>query len=180
MFWLFVIIILIVAYVVLAYNRLVTLKNRVRNAWAQIDVQLKRRINLIPNLVETVKAYAKHERETFKIVTEARNILSRARTIREKAKANSSLESALKKLFAVAENYPQLKANENFKLLQEELSATEDKIAYARQFYNDSVMMFNTAVEKFPTNIIASLFNFKKAELFQAKSNEREVPKVRF
>ncbi|MEM2121601.1 MAG: LemA family protein [Candidatus Woesearchaeota archaeon] len=178
--WFWIILGVIVLYVVLSYNRLVVLKNRVKNAWAQIDVQLKRRIDLIPNLVETVKGYVKHEKQTLQAITEARNMLSKAQTIREKAKANSALESTLKTLFAVVENYPKLKANENFMMLQEELAGTENKIAYARQFYNDAVMMLNTAIEVFPTNIIAKMFGFKKEELFEVTAEERKAPKVKF
>ncbi len=179
MIWLWVLIILLVI-VVLMYNRLITLKNRVKNAWAQIDVQLKRRIDLIPNLVETVKGYVKHERETLEAITKARNLMKEAKSVNQKAKANTQLEKALKTLFAVVENYPNLKANENFMMLQEELAGTENKIAYARQYYNDAVMMYNTAIEKFPTNILAKLFGFKEAELFEVTEEERKAPKVKF
>jgi LemA protein len=180
MLWLWIILGVLVLYFILGYNSLVVLKNRAKNAWAQIDVQLKRRIDLIPNLVETVKGYAKHEKQTLQSITEARNMLNKAQTIKEKAKANSALESTLKTLFAVVENYPKLKANENFMMLQEELAGTENKIAYSRQFYNDAVMMLNTRIETFPTNIIAKIFGFKKAELFEITEEERKAPKVKF
>jgi LemA protein len=180
MLWLWIVLGVIVLYFILSYNSLVALKNRAKNAWAQIDVQLKRRVDLIPNLVEAVKGYAKHEKQTLQAITEARNMLNKAKTIKEKARANSALESTLKTLFAVVENYPKLKANENFLMLQEELAGTENKIAYSRQFYNDAVMMLNTKIETFPTNIIAKIFGFKKAELFEIKEEERKAPKVKF
>lgn len=166
--------------VALVYNKLVTLRNRVENSWAQIDVQLKRRFDLIPNLVETVKGYAKHEKETFQKVTEARAAMANAKTVKEQADANNMLTEALKTLFAVAENYPELKANENFMDLQQQLSETEDKIAYSRQFYNDSVMKLNVTVEKFPTNLLAGLLGFSKREYFEAAGEEKEVVKVKF
>jgi len=170
----------IILYIILAYNKLIRLKMRIDNAWSQIDVQLKRRYNLIPNLVKTVKAYVKHERKTFENVTKARSEMLNAKTIPKKAQAENMMSSALKSIFAIAENYPQLKANENFKMLQEELAGTESKIAYARQFYNDNVMALNTSVQTFPTKIIASLFNFKEREFFKAQGKEREVVQVDF
>jgi LemA protein len=171
---------LAVLYAVLAYNSLVTLRARIDNSWSQIDVQLKRRYDLIPNLVETVKGYAKHEKSLFTEVTKARAAMAKASTIAEKAKADNMLSSTLKSLFAVAENYPRLKANENFLQLQEELSGTEGKIAYARQFYNDSVLSYNTAIATVPTNIIAGIFGFKPREFFRAEGAEKESVKVKF
>jgi len=179
-----IVIIVIVALVLLiiyAFNRLVTLRNRIKNAWAQIDVQLKRRYDLIPNLVETVKSYAKHERETLQNVTEARTRAVGAGTVKDQGAAENQLTGALKTLFAVAENYPDLKANQNFLMLQEELAGTEGKIAYARQFYNDNVMQYNILREKFPTNIIAGSFGFGAEDMFEIEvPEEREVVKVKF
>ncbi len=170
-----------ILFFILVYNRLVTLRNRTDNAWYQIDVQLTRRADLIPNLVETVKGYAAHERGVFEQVSKARSAWSQAGTVKEKAVASGQLASALKTLFAVAENYPELKANQNFLMLQEELSGVESKIAYARQFYNDSVLAFNTAQQTFPSNIVASTFNFKPREYFEIEEvTKREVPKVDF
>lgn len=175
--------VLVIAFVllgiVLIYNRLITLRNRVRNAWAQIDVQLKRRYDLIPNLIETVKGYMKHERETLTEITKYRAQLVTG-SVGERAKADTMLTQALKSLFAVAENYPNLKANENFKLLQEELAGTENKIAYIRTAYNDAVYEFNTACDVFPSNIIAGLFGFKHEQFFEAAGAEREAVKVKF
>lgn len=163
------------------YNRLIVLRNRVENAWAQIDVQLKRRYDLIPNLVETVKGYAVHERELFDKIAKYRAQMLGAKTPGEAAEANEGLTGALKTLFAVAENYPDLKANQNFLMLQEELSGTESKIAYARQFYNDSVMIYNQALEVFPNNIVAGIFNFRSKEYFEVEEgSEREPVKVSF
>jgi LemA protein len=158
------------------YNRLVTLRNRCDNAWAQVDVQLRRRYDLIPNLVETVKGYAKHEREVFEKVTEARSRAVNAESVKEQGEAENMLRGALKSLFAVVENYPELKANQNFLMLQEELAGTEGKIAYARQFYNDSVMNFNLKQEVFPSNIIAGMFNFKEKEYFEIEETEAKGP----
>ena len=166
--------------VIMIYNGLVTLRNRCENAWSQIDVQLKRRNDLIPNLVETVKGYAAHESETFQNVTEARAQMANAKSIKEKAGADNLLTGALKSLFAVAENYPDLKANENFLQLQEELTTTENKISYARQFYNDSVYKYDTKRQIFPSNIIASMFNFIDREYFEVEESEKAVPKVDF
>jgi len=171
---------LVALAVVITYNGLVTLRNRCENAWSQIDVQLKRRNDLIPNLVETVKGYAAHERETFQLVTEARAAMANAKTVKEKAEASNVLTGALKTLFAVAENYPQLKANENFMQLQEELTTTENKISYARQFYNDSVMKYDTSRQTFPSNVIANMFRFVDKEYFEVAEAEKAVPKVDF
>ena len=173
-------IVLVVLYFVLAYNSLITLRTRIDNSWSQIDVQLKRRFDLVPNLVETVKGYAKHEKELFTEVTKARAASGKAETMEQKAKADNVLSSTLKSLFAVAENYPQLRANENFKMLQEELSGIESKIAYARQFYNDSVLSYNTSIATVPTNIIAGTFGFKSREFFKTEGAERENVKVKF
>lgn len=162
------------------YNGLIRLKNNIENAWAQIDVQLKRRADLIPNLVETVKGYTKHEKTVLENVTKARTALLKATTVEGKAKAENQLAGTLKTLFAVSENYPQLKANENFLQLQEELSGTESKIAYARQHYNDMVMAFNTKIEVFPNNIFAKQLNFTKKPLFETAEFERKNVKVQF
>jgi LemA protein len=170
----------VVAYVVLTYNSLITSNSQINNAWAQIDVQLRRRYDLIPNLVNTVKGYAKHEKETFENITKARAMMASAKSVKEKGDANNMLTGALKSLFAVAENYPQLKANENFKMLQEELAGTESKVAYARQFYNDNVMSYNIKVQSFPSNIIASTFGFKQRDYFQSEETAREPVKVEF
>ena len=174
------VIVLFVLFFVFAYNSLVGQRMRIDNAWSQIDVQLKRRHDLIPNLVETVKGYAKHEKTVFESVTKARAASISAQTIGEKAKADNMLSGTLKSLFAVAENYPQLQASENFKMLQEELSGVEAKIAYARQFYNDSVLSYNTAIQTVPTNIIAGMFGFVAREFFKADDSERENVKVQF
>ena len=164
-----------------AYNSLVRLRNQVENAWAQIDVQLKRRHDLIPNLVETVKGYAAHERGTMEAVIQARNMAVNAKTVGERAVAENVLTGALKSLFAVAEAYPDLKANQNFLRLQEELTSTENKITFARQFYNDSVMTYNVRIEIFPVNFIASMFSFGRRDLFEVKAEaEREAPQVKF
>lgn len=162
------------------YNRLVALRNRVDNAWSQIDVQLKRRYDLIPNLVETVKGYAKHEKEVFEKVTEARSRAVAAGGVAEQAAAENQLTQTLRSLFAVVENYPELKANQNFLLLQEELSGTESKIAYARQFYNDSVLKYNTAIQSFPGNIFAGVFGFGERQYFEAEPESRGPVKVEF
>jgi LemA protein len=163
------------------YNSLISLRNRCDNAWAQVDVQLKRRYDLIPNLVETVKGYAMHEREVFQNVTEARAKAINAGTVKDQGLAENQLTGALKTLFAVAENYPELKANQNFLMLQEELAGTEGKIAYARQFYNDTVMKFNMKQQVFPSNIIAKTFNFKEKEYFELEEPAAKEPvKVSF
>lgn len=162
------------------YNRLVNLRNRVQNSFSQIDVQLKRRNDLIPNLVETVKGYASHEKEVLEDVTKARTSVMNASGVKETSEADNQLTGALKTLFAVAENYPDLKANSNFQQLQSELSDTEDKIAYSRQFYNDTVLMYNNVCQQFPSNILAKLFGFKPSEFFEADEASREVPEVEF
>ncbi|MBD3367254.1 MAG: LemA family protein [Candidatus Eisenbacteria bacterium] len=174
------IIVVVVGFLIMTYNRLVVLRNRIENAWSQIDVQLKRRADLIPNLVETVKGYAAHEKEVFQRVTEARSALMHAEGVRDQAEANNMLTGALKSLFAVAENYPELKANQNFMMLQEELSGTESKIAYARQFYNDSVLTYDNMREKFPSNIVANMFGFAEREYFAVEESERGPVSVDF
>lgn len=163
------------------FNRLIRLRNGVDNAWAQIDVQLKKRADLVPNLVETVKGYAQHEKSVLENVTRARSMLTQAGTPGEAARAENQLTSALRSLFAVAENYPQLKANENFKLLQEDLSGLESKIAYARQYYNDNVNNYHNAQETFPANLFAGAFGHKRREFFEAETEaDRQPPKVSF
>lgn len=174
------IVIVVVVWLIFTYNRLVTLRNRTKEAWSDIDVQLKRRYNLIPNLVETVKGYAKHEREVFENVTEARAKAMGAKTIKEHSEAENYLSQTLKTLFAVAENYPQLKASENFLELQREIRDTEDKIQAARRFYNTNVRDLNTKIESFPANIIAQSFGFERREFFETEEAAREVPKVKF
>jgi len=177
------IVVLLILWLVAKYNVLVRLRNQVRNAWAQIDVQLKRRWDLIPNLVETVKGYTKHEAETLQKVTEARNLAQRAagQGIAKQAEAESLLSGALGRLLAVVEAYPDLKANQNYLALQEELTSTENKIGFSRQFYNDTVMRFNTTIQMFPTSIVAGMFHFSTAELFELKDQAaREAPKVQF
>jgi LemA protein len=176
-----VVIIAIVLWVL--YNGLVRLRNQVKNAWAQIDVQLKRRHDLIPNLVETVKGYMKHERETLEAVTKARNLAQQVSSAGagERAKAEGELSSALSRLLAVVERYPDLKANQNFLALQEELTSTENKISFSRQFYNDSVLKYNNQTQMVPSNIVASMFGFKAGEFFEVTlAAEREAPKVSF
>ncbi|CAN5187054.1 LemA family protein [soil metagenome] len=164
----------------LTYNGLITAKMRIAEALSQIDVQLKRRTDLIPNLIETVKGYAKHEKELLENITKARTSLMQAKSTEEKADANNQLSGTLKTLFAVAENYPQLKANENFGKLQDELTDTENKIAYSRQFLNSTVLAYNTKIGVFPSNIIASMFGFKPAEFFAASEDEKKSVKVSF
>lgn len=167
--------------VVVMYNGLIQMRNRCNNSWAQVDVQLKRRYDLIPNLVETVKGYAKHEREVFQNVTEARAKAIGAGTVKDQGAAENQLTGALKSLFAVAENYPELKANQNFLMLQEELAGTEGKIAYARQFYNDQVMRFNQKQQLFPSNLVAKTFSFKEREYFALEGPAAKEPvKVSF
>lgn len=170
----------LVLWIISSYNGLVKLRNRVKDQWAQIDVQLKRRFDLIPNLVETVKGYTKHESETLENVVKARNTYLSATTPEDQMKANGELTQAISKLFALTEAYPDLKANSNFVKMQEDLKETEDKIAYARQFYNDTVLRYNNKVEVIPTNIIAGLFGFKKEAFFEAQGAERENVKVQF
>ncbi len=167
-------------YLVGQYNGFVVLKTRIQEALSGIDVQLKRRADLIPNLVETVKGYAKHEKEVFTEVTKARSALMKADSLEEKAKANNMLTSALKSLFAVAENYPQLQSSENFRDLQRQLEDTEDKVAYSRQFYNANVLEYNTKTQLIPTNIIANMFGFKQFDFFAANEEERKKIEVKF
>ena len=172
---------LIVVWFIVIYNSLVKKKNRAKEAWSDIDVQLKRRYNLIPNLVETVKGYAAHEREVLEKVTEARTRAMGARSLEEKAKAENMLTDTLKSLFAVSENYPDLKASQNFLELQRELRDTEDKIQAARRFYNGNVRDLSIKIESFPSNVVAKIFNYKKMELFELEeAAAREVPKVGF
>lgn len=176
-----VIIVILIFYIINLYNNLIDGKNRVQNAWAQVDVQLQRRNDLIPNLVSTVKGYATHEKSTFDEVTRARSNMANAQGVAEIAEANNQLTGALKSLFAVAEAYPELKANTNFMNLQDQLSETEDKLAYARQFYNDTVLKYNNMCQQFPSSIIANHFNFKEAESFEVEdASIRSVPKVEF
>lgn len=167
-------------YVIATYNGFIVLKTRIKEALSGIDVQLKRRADLIPNLVETVKGYAKHEKQVFENVTKARSALMKAETLTEKADANNMVSSALKSLFAVAEAYPQLQASQNFQDLQRQLEDTEDKVAYSRQFYNSNVLDYNTRVRTFPSNVIANVFGFHEGEFFQASSEERKNVKVNF
>jgi LemA protein len=163
------------------YNALVGARNQVDNAWSQIDVQLKRRHDLIPNLVETAKGYMKHERETFESITQARSAAMGAKTVPEAAQAEGRLADALSKFMLVVENYPDLKANQNFLALQEELTSTENKIAFARQNYNDQVLYYNNKIQMFPSNIMAGMFSFSKRDFFEVQTTtEREVPKVSF
>jgi len=176
------IIIAVAAYLIFAYNKFVTLKERVANAWSQVEVQLKRRYDLIPNLVNTVKAYAKHEQETFEKITQARSQAINAHSVNEQAKAESQLTNTLKSLFAVAESYPELKADANFRNLQDELTNTEGKISFSRQFYNDTVQKFNTMIKLFPNSLIAGIFNFTAADYFnlEEEPEARENVEVKF
>jgi LemA protein len=175
-----VVLVLLALYVIFSYNGLVGLRNRIENAWAQIDVQLKRRYDLIPNLVETVKGYASHERETLDAVIEARNAGMNAQGPHDQAEAENQITGALKSLFALSEAYPDLKANQNFAQLQEELTGTEGRIAYARQFYNDTVYRYNTKIQSFPSNILANTFRFSEREYFQADDESRGPTQVSF
>ena len=176
-----IVIAILVILVAGAYNGLVASRNIVKDQWSQIDVQLKKRADLIPNIVETVKGYAKHEKETLEDVVKARNALNTASTVEDEMKANNQITGALNKLFALSEAYPELKANENFMSLQRDLKDIEDKISYARQFYNDSVMTYNNKVQMFPTNIIANIFNFKESKFFEIENEkDKETPKVSF
>lgn len=181
-FLIFVIVIAVIAvYGVQIYNSLVRLRNQVKNAWSQIDVQLKRRHDLIPNLIETVKGYMTHERETLENITKARSAAVEASSVADKSKAETELSGALGKFNLVVENYPDLKANQNFLELQEELTSTENKISFARQAYNDQVLFYNNKIEMFPSNILAGMFKFVKEEFFEIEIEaEREVPKVEF
>ena len=184
MLWVIVLVLALVALLALAlvllYNRLVRLRNRTENAWAQVDVQLRRRYDLIPNLVETVKGYASHERATFEEVTRARTAAQQARTVSEQAGAENMLTAAIGRLFAVAEDYPELRATENFQQLQAQLEDTEQKIAISRQVYNDAVLTYDTALETVPTNIVAGMFNFAEKPYFEIEEPIREAPQVRF
>jgi LemA protein len=175
------IVVVLVVVVIVTYNGLIRSRNQVENSWSQIDVQLKRRIDLIPNLVETVKAYAAHERETLDRVITARNAAMSAGTDpHAQAAADNQVTGALRQLFALSEAYPDLKANQNFLALQEELSATEGRVAYARQFYNDSVLNYNNKLQAFPSVILANMMHFEKREYFEADESAREVPKLGF
>lgn len=183
MWFLIIVLILVVAlalYLVSAYNGLIRRRNQVDNAWAQIDVQLKRRLDLIPNLVETVKGYAAHEKETLDAVITARNASVAASTPGEQAQAENMLEGTLSRLFALSEAYPDLKANQNFLALQEELTATEGRVAYSRQFYNDSVLDYNNKLQQFPTMLFAKMFNMEVREYFEADEASRIAPSIEF
>ena len=175
-----IIICVIILLLVFLYNSLVSKRNKVRNSWSQIDVQLKRRFDLIPNLVEIVKGYASHERSTFEEVTSARTKYLSSNTPQDMMKANGELTQVLGKLFAVAEAYPELKANANFLELQGELSKTEDKISYARQFYNDVAMEYNNSVQMFPSSLVAGMFNFKEEPFFNVDEAEKAAPQIKF
>ncbi len=175
-----IVVVLLLLYVISVYNGLIKLRNKVDDQASQIDVQLKRRFDLIPNLVETVKGYTKHEKETLEGVVKARNAYNTAGSLEDQLKADGELTKAMNKLFALAEAYPDLKANENFTKLQDELTAIEEKIVYSRQFYNDSVLKLNNKIEMFPSNIIAGMFNFKKRQFFEASSEERQNVQVKF
>ncbi|MGI5850943.1 MAG: LemA family protein [Clostridiales bacterium] len=172
--------VILVLYGISAYNGFVTLRNRVRNAWAQIDVQLKNRADLIPNLVETVKGYASHEKDTFDQVVKARSGVLNANTPEESMEANDMLSQALNRLMVVVEAYPELKANTNFLSLQNDLRDIEDKIRYSRQFYNDTVLKFNTRIQTFPNNLVAGIFGFSEEVFFRADEGDREAPRVQF
>lgn len=174
------IIILLVAWVIGTYNKLVQLRNKVKDQWSQVDIQLKKRFDLIPNIVETVKGYAKHEKETLNSVIEARNSALTAKTPNAEIDANNQLSGALTKLFALSEAYPELKADSNFRDLQENLKDIEDKIAYARQFYNDTVLKYKNAIETFPTVLIAGMLGFKQEQFFELADNEKQNVKVQF
>ena len=163
-------------YVIYVFNKLVRTKNRVNNAWSQIDVQLRRRYDLIPNLVETVKGYAAHEREVFEEVTQARASGEQAQTVQDQATAENQITSGLRRLIAVAEDYPELKANQNFLALQEELTSTESKIAFARQFYNDQVTILNNLIQSFPSNIVAKVFSYQSREFFEIDETAARGP----
>ena len=177
---LIIVLVLIVLWAISVYNSLIALRNRVKDQWAKIDVQLKRRFDLIPNLVETVKGYTKHESETLEAVIKARNTYVSATVPEEQMKADGELTKAISKLFALTESYPDLKANTNFQALQQELTETESKIAAARQFYNDTVMVYNNKVSMVPSNIIAGLFKFNKEAFFEANETERQNVQVKF
>jgi LemA protein len=176
-----IVVVLLIVYVIAAYNGLIRRRNQIENAWSQIDVQLKRRLDLVPNLVETVKGYAAHERETLDAVIKARNAaIAAPGTPHAQAEADNALTGALRQVFALSEAYPDLKANQNFLALQEELTATEGRVAYARQFYNDSVLDYNNKLQQFPTNMIAGQLKFERREYFEADEAARTVPTVEF
>lgn len=175
-----IIVLIVIVYLWFTYNSLVVLRERIKEALSQIDVQLKRRTDLIPNLIETVKGYAKHEREVFEKVTQARANMLKAETPVQKAEADNMMEKALKSIFAVAENYPDLKASENFLNLQEELTDTENKISYSRQFYNSNVLAYNSSIKTFPAALIASQFGFKEAEFFVTAEESKKPVEVKF
>lgn len=174
------VVVVLIIFLVSTYNNLVVLRNRVKDQWAQVDVQLKRRFDLIPNLVETVKGYAKHENSTLKEVIEARNKFQSATTPEEEMAASGDLNKALSRLMVLTESYPELKANENFLGLQADLKDCEEKIAYARQFYNDTVLSYMNKVEMFPSNVVASMFGFKEMKYFEIAEGEKAAPKVSF
>ncbi len=181
MIYFFVIVGVLIIFTIFTYNKLITLQNAVKNNWGRVNTQLQRRYDLIPNLVETVKGYMTHERETLEAITNARTAFLNASTIKETADAENMLSGALKSLFAVSENYPDLKASQNFLMLQEELAGTENKVAYSRQSYNNAVMDYNVTREKFPSNIIAGMFRFEKQEFFEVEEEEaRKAVKVSF
>ena len=174
-------IVVLVFMIIGMYNSLIQLRNQVKNAWSQIDVQLKRRHDLIPNLVETAKGYMVHERQTLENITAARSRAMQAGSVGDKARAEGELSGVMSKFFLVVENYPDLKANQNFLALQEELTSTENKIAFSRQAYNDQVLFYNNKIQMFPSNILAGMFNFQQSEYFQVENQaERDVPKVSF
>jgi len=179
--WIFLgVVVLFVLILVYYINKIIGVHNRVKNAWAQIDVQLKKRADLVPNLVETVKGYAKHEKSVFENVTKARSAILGAQTVEDKAAANNMLTGALKSLFAVAEGYPELKASENFKLFQEQLDGIESKIAYTRQFYNDAVLEYNNTIQMIPGRFFAGMLGKTSEQFFEVAEAERSVPKVKF
>ena len=184
MIWIVIIVVAVLAFLALLlvylYNKLVRLRNRTQNAWAQVNVQLRRRYDLIPNLIESVKGYASHERETFEEVTNARTAAQEARTVPEQAQAENALTAAIGRLFAVAEAYPQLRATENFQQLQQQLTETEQKIAVSRQVFNDTVLTYNNSIQTVPTNVIAGMFHFEPRTFFEIEDPVQEAPRVQF
>jgi LemA protein len=182
--WIIIIVVAVLAFLALIlvylYNKLVRLRNRTQNAWAQVNVQLRRRYDLIPNLVESVKGYASHERETFEEVTRARTAAQEAKTVPEQAQAENVLTAAIGRLFAVAEAYPELRATENFQQLQQQLTETEQKIAVSRQVFNDTVLTYNNSIQTVPTNVIAGMFHFEPRTFFEIEDPVREAPRVQF
>jgi len=182
--WVIIIVVAVLALIALVlvymYNKLVRLRNRTQNAWAQVDVQLRRRYDLIPNLVESVKGYAAHERATFDEVTRARTAAQEAKTVPEQAQAENALTAAIGRLFAVAEAYPELRATENFQQLQQQLTDVEQKIAVSRQVFNDTVLTYNNAIQTVPTNVVAGMFNFEPRTFFEIEDPAREAPRVQF